>query len=76
VQPHSDWSSKNFVDLNFKVSKPMRDKHWGEAGLRGWSNKKLYAMMAIAFYEKHGSLIEKARPESVGIEALEIERGR
>lgn len=72
----SDWSAKNFVDLNFKVSEPIRRKHWKEAAFRGLSSKKLYLMAMQAFYEQHGSLIEKVEPESAGIEALEIERGR
>ena len=72
----SDWGAKTFKDLNFKVSMQLRDKHWREAALRSWSNKRLYLEAMLAFYEKHGSLIEQAQPESAGLEALEIERGR
>lgn len=72
----SDWDSTKFVDLNFKVSKLIRSKHWIEASCRGVSNKRLYLMAMLAFYEKHGSLSEKTQPELSGVEALEMERGR
>ena len=72
----SDHDASKFVDMNFKVSKPIRSKHWIEAATRGVSNKKLYLMMAIAFYEKYGSLAAKNQPELSGVETLEMERGR
>lgn len=72
----SDWGAKTFVDLNMKVSAPIRAKHWKEAAHRGISSKKLYLMAMQAFYEKHGSLVERYEPESAGIEQNEIDRGR
>lgn len=72
----SDWSAKSFVDLNFKVSEPIRRKHWKEAAHRGISSKRLYLLAMQALYERDGSLVEKFEPEARGIEALEIERGR
>lgn len=76
LQAPSDWGATAFKDLNFKVSEPIRAKHWQEAAMRGWSNKKLYLAAMQAFYKEHGSLIERAAPELIGIEALEFERGR
>lgn len=72
----SDWGARNFVDLNMKVSDRIRAKHWKEAAHRGISSKRLYLMAMQAFYEKHGSLVERFEPESIGIEQDEIDRGR
>ena len=72
----SDWGAKTFVDLNFKVSEPIRRKHWKEAAHRGISSKRLYLLAMQALYAAGGSLVERLEPESIGIEALEIERGR
>ena len=60
----SDWGAKHFVDLNFKVSEPIRRKHWKEAAHRGMSSQRLYLMAMQAFYEKHGSLVERFSPNS------------